>query len=159
MKLNSKYLLPLLFALSMVFASCDKSNPTDKNGYLYDEEMAIAMREPSDENNLPENYYYLSFYNSTGEKGVSVVLVGDDNETALQAGTYNSGNNLLIEDCSVIAGEKVYLFHKGNGTVTVTGDATNYSFDIELSDGKKKFHFTYSGAVEGISSQEPEQQH
>lgn len=157
MKLSLKHLLPLLFALSMVFASCNKNNPDNENGYLYNEELSKATRVSSVENNLPENHYHLRFYNSTNDKGVEVLLVGSEGETILQAGTYTtSGSNLLIEECAVFAGSDVYQCTNGDGTVVVTGDVDNYSFDIELSDGKEKFHFTYSGTVEGMFEQVPE---
>ena len=155
--MKSKNLLYMLFALTVVFASCNKNNPIDENDYLLDEKMAIAVRLSSAEYSLPENYYYLNFYNSTGEMGVSVLLVGEEKENTLQPGTYTaSDNNLQMEECAVFSGEDVYQCYKGDGTVVVTGDAKSYSFDIDLSDGQRKFHFTYSGAVEGISIPEPE---
>ena len=157
MKSSLKHLLPLLFALSMVFASCNKNNPTDGNGYLYNEVLTKAMRLSSAEHSLPENYHYLRFSNSTDDKGVDILLVGSEEETILRSGTYSaSDNNLLVDKCAVFAGSDFYQCTDGNGTVVVTGDIDNYSFDIELSDGKEKFHFTYSGTVEGMDEQVPE---
>ena len=156
MKLKLIHLFSLLFALSTIVVSCDKSNPADGDGYLFNEELSVATRLSSAENNLPENCFYLNFSNSTGDRSVSVMLVGGEGETVLQSGTYTaSANNLLMDECVVSSGKDVYQCKDGDGTVTVTGDVDDYSFDIELSDGNRTFHFTYSGAVDGMVVTEP----
>ena len=121
--------------------------------YLFDEELAYAERLSLAEYGFPDNYFLIGFYNEAGNILLGAVLVGQEGESILQAGTYTAANGgLLIEGFELYVGEtEEYFFEGGDGTVVVGGDIDGYTFDIELTDADaQNFHFTYEGVVENM---------
>ena len=127
--------------------------------YLYDVEMAAAVRVPSSEVDLADNYFAIAFADENEEYELGIVLVGD--------GTYNStltemkysatNENLMIEGCEFYTADGEYSFVDGEVLVAkAVGAADTYNFDITLVDEQSnRFHFTYEGVVEGMAIEQP----
>ena len=121
--------------------------------YLFNEELAYAERLSLAEYGFPDNYFLIGFYNEAGNILLGAVLVGQEGESILQAGTYTAANGgLMIEGFELYVGEtEEYFFEGGDGTVIVGGDIDGYTFDIELTDADaQNFHFTFEGVVENM---------
>ena len=121
--------------------------------YLYDEEMAAAVRVSLAEYGFPDNYFLVAFYSADESILMGTVLVGEDGESILSAGTYTSANGgLLMEGFELYVDDtEEYFFEGGEGTIVVGGDIEGYTFDIDLTNAEgQNFHFTYEGAVEAM---------
>ena len=121
--------------------------------YLYDEVLAYGERLSLAEYGFPDNYFLIGFYNESGEILLGAVLVGQEGESILQAGTYTAANGgLMMEGFELYVGEtEEYFFEGGDGTIVVGGDIDGYTFDIELTDADaQNFHFTFEGVVNGM---------
>ena len=125
--------------------------------YLYDVEMAYAERYDLSEYDLPYNYYLIAFYSTDGNILMGTVLVGEEGEEILSAGTYTAANGgLMMEGFELYVGEtEEYYFEGGDGTIVVGGDIYGYTFDIEITNAEgQNFHFTYEGTVEAMNPRE-----
>ena len=125
--------------------------------YLYDVEMAYAERYDLSEYDFPYNYYLIAFYSTDGNILMGTVLVGEEGEEILSAGTYTAANGgLLMEGFELYVGEtEEYYFEGGDGTIVVGGDIYGYTFDIEITNAEgQNFHFTYEGTVEAMNPRE-----
>ena len=122
--------------------------------YLYDEEMAAAVRVSLAEYGFPDNYFLVAFYSADESILMGAVLVGEDGESILSAGTYTSANGgLLMEGFELYVDDtEEYFFEGGEGTIVVGGDIEGYTFDIDLTNAEgQNFHFTYEGLVAGMN--------
>ena len=122
--------------------------------YLYDEVLAYGERISLAEYGFPDNYFLIGFYNEAGNILLGAVLVGQEGESILQAGTYTATNGgLLIEGFELYVGEtEEYFFEGGDGTIVVGGDVEGYTFDIELTNADaQNFHFTFEGVINGMN--------
>ncbi len=117
--------------------------------YALDVKLAAAMRIPSDEVELTDNYFALAFVDDSENTELGIVLKGVEGETILKAGDYTSeAETLLVDACElyVYEPEAEYTFAKGAVAVAVEGDI--YTFDMEFADADGKlYHFTYEGTV------------
>ncbi len=121
--------------------------------YLYDEVLAYGERVSLADYGFPDNYYLIGFYDETGDILLGVVIIGEEGESILQAGTYTAANGgLLMEGFELYVGEtEEYFFEGGDGTIVVGGDIDGYTFDIELTDADaQNFHFTFEGTISGM---------
>lgn len=126
--------------------------------YVMDVALAVAMRIPSREIGLADNYYALAFADDAENVELGVVLAGAVDDEVLQAGTYDSSNETLLAavcEMFVYEPEGEYTFTSGCAVVTLASDT--YGFDIELTgeDGGI-YHFTYEGVVLDMETEEPE---
>ena len=122
--------------------------------YLYDETMAYASRIDLSEYGYPTFYYLIAFYSADGNIVLGAVLVGEEGESILSAGTYSLANGgLMLDGFELYVGDdEEYYFEGGDGEVIVGGDIDGYTFDIKLADDEgNNFHFTYEGVVEDMN--------
>lgn len=119
--------------------------------YLYDEVLAYAERISLADYGFPDNYFLIGFYDESGEILFGSVLVGDEGEGILAAGTYTSDNGgLMMEGFELYIGEtEEYFFEGGSGVAVVGGDIDGYTFDFDIANAAgQNFHFTFEGVVE-----------
>lgn len=157
-----KRLLFLLITLPLFVASCETPAQKDKTPeqnnpentdpqpeYALDVKLAAAMRIPSAEVELDNNYFVLVFADDAENIELGIVLVGAEGDTILQAGNYASNNNTLLTDYSELyqyEPEVEYTIAEAMARVDVEGES--YTFDIEILDQERGLlHFSYSGAV------------
>lgn len=129
--------------------------------YVMDVELAAAMRIPSAEVGLADNFFALAFTDDAENTELGIVLKGAEGETILKAGDYTSeAETLLVDACElyVYEPEAEYVFAEGAVSVALEGET--YTFDMEFADADGKlYHFTYEGAVldmEPANKPEPE---
>ncbi len=132
-----------------------------KPEYALDVKFAAAMRIPSAELELADNFFALAFADDAENTELGIVLKGAEGETILKAGDYTSeAETLLVDACElyVYEPEAEYAFAKGAVSVALEGET--YTFDMEFADADGKlYHFTYEGAVldmEPAEKPEPE---
>ena len=117
--------------------------------YALDVQLAAAMRIPSAEIELADNFFALAFVDDAENTELGIVLKGAEGETILKAGDYTSeAETLLVDACElyVYEPEAEYAFAKGAVSVALEGET--YTFDMEFADADGKlYHFTYEGAV------------
>ena len=76
--------------------------------YALDVELAAAMRIPSAELELADNYFALAFVDDAENTELGIVLKGAEDETILKAGDYTSeAETLLVDAC------ELYVYKKG----------------------------------------------
>ena len=156
MKLNK--LLFLLLALPLVFAACKKSaEPSNDGTYLYNVNMAKAerVREISAEGiTFEDNQFMLLLTDSQESCELGLLIQGEQNETTLATGNYNSARGAVVLDNCYFAvkdGER-YSFNDGEGSVVVTLNENRYNIDATFTDvNGNAFHFTYNGVVTYMS--------
>ena len=152
----------LLLALPFLLASCETPTQNDKTPeenipenndpqpeYALDVELAAAMRIPSSEVELDNNHFVLAFVDDAENIELGIILVGNQDDTILQAGEYTSADNTVLTDyCELYQYEPEveYTISEAKVGVEVEGDV--YTFDIEISDSERGLlHFSYCGAV------------
>ena len=117
--------------------------------YVMDVKLAAAMRIPSAEIELADNFFALAFVDDAENTELGIVLKGAEGETILKAGDYTSeAETLLVDACEVYVyePEAEYTFADGAVSVAVEGDI--YTFDMEFADADGNlYHFTYEGTV------------
>ena len=127
--------------------------------YLYDVEMAVAVRVPSSEVDLADNYFAIAFADENEEYELGIVLVGDgaDNSMLTEEKYSATNENLMIEGCEFYTADGEYSFVDGEVLVDqAAGAADTYNFDITLVDEQSnRFHFTYDGVVERMAIEQP----
>ena len=120
-----------------------------KPEYALDVKLAAAVRIPSGEVELADNFFALAFVDDSENTELGIVLKGAEGETILKAGDYTSeAETLLVDACEmyVYESEAEYTFAAGAVEVAVEGDI--YSFDMEFADADGNlYHFTYEGTV------------
>lgn len=126
-----------------------KQNEQPEPEYVMDVKLAAAMRIPSAEVELADNFFALAFVDDAENTELGIVLKGAEGETILNAGDYTSeAETLLVDACElyVYEPEAEYAFAEGAVSVAVEGDI--YTFDMEFADADGKlYHFTYEGTV------------
>lgn len=115
--------------------------------------LAAAMRIPSEELDLPENYFALAFCDDSETTEVGIVLVGAEGETILQAGEYSSDEEKMVIDACEFCiydpeteTETEYTLVWGNAVVELEGET--YRIKIALADDTDFAHqFRYEGPI------------
>ena len=121
--------------------------------YLFDEAFAYAERMDLRDYGFPANYFLIAFYTADGNILFGSVLVGDEGEEILSAGTYTAEDgSLMMEGFELYVGEtEEYFFEGGSGVAVVGGDINGYTFDFDITNAEgENFHFTYEGIVEAM---------
>ena len=134
----------------------DLSEREPQPEYVMDEALAAAMRIPSSEIGLADNYFALAFIDDAENIELGVVMAGAATDKVLQAGTYDSSNDtLLASACEMYVYEPEGEYAFTSGVVVVTRDGDTYGFDIELTDEDGGiYHFTYEGVVLDMEPEE-----
>lgn len=117
--------------------------------YVMDVELAAAMRIPSAELELADNFFALAFVDDAENTELGIVLKGAEGETILNAGDYTSeAETLLVDACELIVYEPEAEYAFAEGAVSVALEGETYTFDMEFADADGKlYHFTYEGTV------------
>ena len=132
--------------------------------YLYDESFAVAKRYSSQEigESVPDNHFFMQFRDNGEEANhvLTLVLVGAEEDTTLQAGTYTIANKgVSYDECEFAVLDTETFYHMDaecEATVVVEGDESGYTFDITLQETNGEYmHFTYEGEVEDMILAEP----
>lgn len=116
-------------------------------------ELAAAMRIPSEEIDLPENYFALAFCDDSENTELGIVLVGAEGEAILQAGEYSSDEEKMVIDACELCiydpkteTETEYTLVWGNAVVELEGET--YRIKIALADDTDFAHqFKYEGPI------------
>lgn len=116
-------------------------------------ELAAAMRIPSEEIDLPENYFALAFCDDSENTELGIVLVGAEGEAILQTGEYSSDEEKMVIDACELCiydpeteTETEYTLVWGNAVVELEGET--YRIKIALADDTDFAHqFTYEGPI------------
>lgn len=111
--------------------------------------FAAAARIPSAELGLENNIFVLTFVDDSESTELNIVLVGDEGDEILKAGTYCDENGGFSVE------ENLLVYHDTNeelsfvdGEVVVAVDGENYDFDMTLvAEDGSEFMFIYSGTV------------
>ena len=111
--------------------------------------FAAAARIPSAELGLENNIFVLTFVDDSESTELNIVLVGDEGDEILKAGTYSAENGGFSVE------ENLLVYHDTNeelsfvdGEVVVAVDGENYDFDMTLvAEDGSEFMFIYSGPV------------
>lgn len=115
--------------------------------------LAWAERHMLSDFGFPDNYFGIQFGAASNIAQLGIVLIGEEGENILSAGTYTGKNGgVLMEGCELYIGDNdEYYFEYGNVEITVGGDIEGYTFDIKLADNRgNSFHFSYEGVVKGM---------
>ena len=132
-------------------ATIKQSGEAQKPETIMSVNMAAAVRIPSSELDLADNYFALAFTDDSENIELGIVLVGEAEDTILKSGNYSSSNEtLLAEACEVYVyePEAEYSFVDGIAIVEFDEEAETYLFIIELSDeADNRYQFYYEGVV------------
>ena len=156
MKLNKLFILMLALPLAMV--ACNKTTepkPAPEAEYSVDVEMTSAQRIrviPEANVTLPDHQYMILLQDAKTDSMLTLFVMGEDGETALTAGTYNSSRGALVLDaCAYMANETEYTFTEGSMTVEFSSATSEYNIDVKFADANgDKYHFTYNGEIAGM---------
>ena len=112
-------------------------------------ELAVAARIPSDELGLENNIFVLTFVDDSESTELNIVLVGDEGDEILKAGTYSAENGgFSVEENLLVYYDTNEEFSFIDGEVVVAVDGENYDFDMTLvAEDGSEFMFIYSGPV------------
>ena len=139
MKLNKLFILMLALPLAMV--ACNKtteSKPAPEAEYSVDVEMTSAQRIrviPEVNVTLPDYQYMILLQDAKTDSMLTLFVMGEDGETALTAGTYNSSRGALVLDaCVYTANETEYTFTEGSMTVEFSSETSEYNIDVKFAD-------------------------
>lgn len=126
--------------------------------YVMDVELAAAMRIPSSELDLADNYFVLAFVDDAENVELGIVLVGAEGETILQAGDYvNEDGSFMAEGCELYVYDTDGYYRFTDGVTAVALDGEDYTLDIELlSEAEELYHFTYAGPILDMEPETPE---
>ena len=118
--------------------------------YALDVKLAGGYRISSAEMGLENNYFVLGFADDAENIELGIILVGKEEETILQAGTYTSENETFGAAVSQILiwdkEEELCDFTTGIAVVGLNDEI--YSFDVTLTDAEESvYHFTYEGVI------------
>ena len=111
--------------------------------------FAAAARIPSAEFGLENNIFVLTFVDDSENTELNIVLVGDEDDEILQAGTYSAANGgFSVEENLLVYYDTEEEFTFVDGEVVVTVDDDNYDFDMTLvAEDGSEFMFIYTGPV------------
>ena len=157
MKLNKLFLLML--ALPMALVACKNSDaPKVESEYLFDVKMATAERisEIAEEGiTFEDNQFFIAFADKNESCMLTLLLQGEEGETALSAGTFTSARGaVVVDDCMLVTeDETVYTFAGGEASVTVAlSNAKVYTIEAIMTDANgNKYRFTYEGEISNMS--------
>ena len=109
-------------------------------------EFAVAMRMPSEDADLENNFFALMFADESGETNLGLVLEGEVGDEVLAAGTYTHDSGLLTDYSVLYINEEELFLDAAVAEVAVDGDI--YDFDITLTaDNGEEYRFVYVGEV------------
>ena len=109
-------------------------------------EFAVAMRMPSEDADLEDNFFALMFADESGETNLGLVLEGEVGDEVLAAGTYSHDSGLLTDYSVLYINEEELFLDAAVAEVAVDGDI--YDFDITLTaDNGEEYRFVYVGEV------------
>lgn len=109
-------------------------------------EFAVAMRMPSEDADLEDNFFALMFADESGETNLGLVLEGEVGDEVLAAGTYTHDSGLLTDYSVLYINEEELFLDAAVAEVAVDGDV--YDFDITLTaDNGEEYRFVYVGEV------------
>ena len=111
--------------------------------------FAAAARIPSAELGLENNIFVLTFVDDSESTELNIVLVGDEGDEILKAGTYSAENGgLSVEENLLVYYDTNEELSFVDGEVVVAVDGENYDFDMTLvAEDGSEFMFIYSGPV------------
>ena len=111
--------------------------------------FAAAARIPSAELGLENNIFVLTFVDDSESTELNIVLVGDEGDEILKAGTYSAENGgFSVEENLLVYYDTNEEFSFVDGEVVVAVDDENYDFDMTLvAEDGSEFMFIYSGTV------------
>lgn len=111
--------------------------------------FAAAARIPSAELGLENNIFVLTFVDDSESTELNIVLVGDEGDEILKAGTYSAENGgFSVEENRLVYYDTNEEFSFVDGEVVVAVDGENYDFDMTLvAEDGSEFMFIYSGTV------------
>ena len=111
--------------------------------------FAAAARIPSAELGLENNIFVLTFADDSESTELNIVLVGDEGDEILKAGTYSAENGgFSVEENLLVYYDTNEEFSFVDGEVVVAVDGENYDFDMTLvAEDGSEFMFIYSGPV------------
>ena len=168
-----KNLFYLMLAVPMVFAACSKTTEEVKPGpdtpedpgtgnepeveYVVDAEMAQAMRVREIEAGewvSPDNQFLLAFADENANHTFTVFLVGDLEDTTLQAGTYTSEDesvDMVLTSYSYVTDDdnedyEPIQFAEATVVVAVEGDVYDFVGTFVTAEGDN-YRFTYKGEI------------
>ena len=112
-------------------------------------ELAVAARIPSEELGLENNIFVLTFVDDSESTELNIVLVGDEGDEILKAGTYSAENGgLSVEENLLVYYDTNEELSFVDGEVVVAVDGEDYDFDITLATTEgEELRFTYEGVV------------
>ena len=168
-----KNLFYLMLAVPMVFAACSKTteevkpgpdNPEDPGTgnepeveYVVDAEMAQAMRVREIEVGdwvSPDNQFLIAFADENANHTFTVFLIGDLEDTTLQAGTYTSEDesvDMVLTSYSYVTDDdnedyEPIQFAEATVVVAVEGDVYDFVGTFVTAEGDN-YRFTYNGEI------------
>ena len=111
--------------------------------------FAAAARIPSAELGLENNIFVLTFVDDSESTELNIVLVGDEGDEILKAGTYSAENGgFSVEENLLVYYDTNEELSFVDGEVVVAVDGENYDFDMTLvAEDGSEFMFIYSGPV------------
>ena len=111
--------------------------------------FAAAARIPSAELGLENNIFVLTFVDDSESTELNIVLVGDEGDEILKAGTYSAENEgFSVEENLLVYYDTNEELSFVDGEVVVAVDGENYDFDMTLvAEDGSEFMFIYSGPV------------
>ena len=111
--------------------------------------FAAAARIPSEELGLENNIFVLTFVDDSESTELNIVLVGDEGDEILKAGTYSAENGgFSVEENLLVYYDTNEELSFVDGEVVVAVDGENYDFDMILvAEDGSEFMFVYSGPV------------
>ena len=111
--------------------------------------FAAAARIPSAELGLENNVFVLTFVDDSESTELNIVLVGDEGDEILKAGTYSAENRgFSVEENLLVYYDTNEELSFVDGEVVVAVDGENYDFDMTLvAEDGSEFMFIYSGPV------------
>ena len=112
--------------------------------------FAAAARIPSAEFGLENNIFVLTFVDDSENTELNIVLVGDEDEEILQAGTYSAENGGLdIYSSVLMIGLEEYEIAEGVAEVTLNGEEYHFDIAVTTTDGAE-YTFVYTGEVKDM---------
>ena len=111
--------------------------------------FAAAARIPSAEFGLENNIFVLTFVDDAENTELNIVLVGDEGDEILGAGTYSAENGgFSTEENLLVIYDKGEEYTFIDGEVVVAVDGETYDFDMTLvAEDGSEFIFIYTGPV------------
>ena len=166
-----KNLFYLLLALPMVFAACEKSSePEPQPGpgpepgpepgveYVVDMQMVGAVRLaeiPELGLTFDENEFMLAFVDATKENALTLLIVDEEGNTTLQAGTYTSDDAVQLPATTFSQNGVAIEFTDANVVVALEGET--YSIEAKFVDEKEQnYRFTFEGEIVDMTPEKPQ---